>query len=102
MTRYLRQLILLKESKVRDPRQAANVLWGARLPAPQGYLPSLLEQSRRFRGRSLLQALPLAYETEIALRSSPPEDRIIMERFVLQLMKPLQSITAEVVKGGMP
>ena len=102
VTRYLRQLILLKEKKIREPRQAANVLWGARLPAPQGYLPSLLDQSRRFSGRSLLKALQFAYEAEVSLRSSPPEDRIIMERFVLQLMKPLQSITAEVVKGGMP
>ena len=102
VTRYLRQLILLKEKKIREPRQAANVLWGARLPAPQGYLPSLLEQSRRFSGRSLLKALPLAYETEIALRSSPPEDRIIMERFVLQLMKAFQSTTAEATRGGMP
>ena len=102
VTRYLRQLILLKESKVRDPRQAANVLWGARLPAPQGYLPSLLEQARRFRGRSLLQALPLAYEAEVALRSSPPEDRIIMERFVLQLMRAFQSSTAEATRSGMP
>jgi len=95
VTRYLRQLILLKEKKVREPRQAANILWGARLPALQSFLPSMLEQSRRFSGRSLLKALQLAYEAEVALRSSPPEDRIIMERFVLQLMKALQSSTAE-------
>jgi len=102
VTRYLRQLILLKEKKVREPRQAANILWGARLPALQSFLPSMLEQSRRFSGRSLLKALQLAYEAEVALRSSPPEDRIIMERFVLQLMKALQSSTAEATRSGMP
>jgi DNA polymerase III delta subunit len=100
LTRYLRQLILLKENKVREPRQAANVLWGARLAAPQSFLPSLLEQSRKFSGRSLLKSLQLAYDAEVALRSSPPADRIILENFVLRLMKPIRSVIAEAARGG--
>ena len=91
ITRYFRQLILLKEKKVREPRQAANSLWAARLPAPQGSLPRMLEQARSTSGRVLLRALRLAYEAEVALRSGPPEDRIILERFVLQIMKPFQN-----------
>jgi DNA polymerase III delta subunit len=91
LTRYLRQLVLLRERKVRDPRQAANVLWGARLPAPQSFMPALLEQSRKISGRSLLKSLQWAYEAEVALRSSPPADRIILESFVLRLMKPLRA-----------
>ena len=91
LTRYLRQLILLKEKKVREPRQAATVLWGARLPAPQSILPSLLEQSRKISGRRLLKSLQWAYDADVALRSSPPEDRIILEGFVLRLMEPLRS-----------
>ena len=98
ITRYFRQLILLKEKKVREPRQAANSLWAARLPAPQGSLPRMLEQARSTSGRVLLCALRLAYEAEVALRSGPPEDRIILERFVLQLMKPSQ--TAAVPAGA--
>ena len=86
VTRYLRQLILLREKKVRDPRQASTILWSAHLPAPQGMLPSLIEQSRRTKGRHLLSALAAAYEADIALRSSPPSDRIILERFVLQFL----------------
>ncbi|OFW00008.1 MAG: DNA polymerase III subunit delta [Acidobacteria bacterium RIFCSPLOWO2_02_FULL_61_28] len=91
ITRYFRQLILLKEKKVREPRQAANSLWAARLPAPQGSLPKMLEQARSTSGRVLLRALRLAYEAEVALRSGPPEERIILERFVLQLMRPSQN-----------
>jgi DNA polymerase-3 subunit delta len=86
VTRYLRQLVLLREKRVHDPRQASSALWSAHLPAPQGILPSLIEQSRRIRGRNLLSALEAAYDAEIALRSSPPSDRIILERFILQFM----------------
>ena len=96
VTRYLRQLILLREKKVRDPRQASSALWSAGLPAPQHMLPSLIEQARRIKGRNLLSALAAAYDAEIALRSSPPSDRIILERFVLQLLnlsRPQISVT---------
>ena len=86
VTRYLRQLVLLREKKVRDSRQAASVLWSARLPAPQGILSSLIEQSRKIKGRNILSALEAAYHAEIALRSSPPSDRIILERFVLRVL----------------
>ena len=94
VTRYFRQLILLKEKKVREPRQAANILWGVRLPASQSSLPTMLEQARNTSGRVLLHSLRLAYEAEVALRSSPPSDRIILERLVLQLMKPFLVPTA--------
>ena len=94
ITRYLRQLILLRENRVRDPRQASNILWGAKLPAPQSSLPHLMQQARNFSGGILLRGLRLAYEAEVALRSSPPDDRIILERFVLELMKPLAPPTA--------
>jgi len=87
LTRYLRQLILLREQKVRDPRQASSVLWSARLPASQSLLPFLLDQSRKIKGRSLLSALQASYEAEIALRSGPPSDRVILERLVLQIVQ---------------
>ncbi len=87
LTRYLRQLILLRENKVRDPRHASSVLWSAKLAAPQSLMPALIEQSRRIKGRHLLRAIEAAYEAEIALRSSPPSDRIILEQFVLRMLK---------------
>ena len=86
VARYLRQLILLRESRMREPRQAAKLLWSARLPATQGSLPKLIEQARGSSGWMLLKGLSFAYEAEIALRSSPPDDRIILERFVLKII----------------
>ena len=86
VARYLRQLVLLREKKVRDSRQASSALWSARLPAPQGMLPSLIAQARRTKGHSLLSALQATYDAEIALRSSPPSDRIVLERFIMQLL----------------
>lgn len=86
VARYLRQLILLKENRVRDPRQAGKVLWSAKLPAPPNVLPALLGQARNFTGAQLLHGLQLAFEADVALRSSPPREKIILERFILQLL----------------
>ena len=89
VARFLRQLILLKENKARDARQAAKILWEAKLGVPQSALPTLVEQARKFTGPQLLQGLKLAYDADLALRYSPPDDRLVLERFILQLMQPL-------------
>ena len=89
VARYLRQLILLKEKRVQDARQAGRLLWAARLPAPQSAFPSLVRQARAFSLGQLLAGLRLAFEADLALRSSPPSEQIILERFLLKLIKPL-------------
>ena len=91
VARYLRQLILLKENRVRELQQGANLLWTARLPVPPAILSKLLEQARHFPDRALLEGLRLVYQAELALRSSPPDDWIILERIVLQLMPSLHT-----------
>ena len=88
VARYLRQLILLKESKVRDERQAARVLWDSKLGAPQGVIPELLRQARNFTGAELLRGLDLAFKADLALRSSPPDEALILERMILELLRP--------------
>ncbi len=90
LARYLRQLILLKENKVRDARQAGKILWEAKLYTPQAALPGLVEQARQFTGSQLLRGLKLAFEADLALRSSPPDDRLVLERFVLELIRPFK------------
>jgi DNA polymerase-3 subunit delta len=89
VARFIRQLILLKENKARDARQAGKILWEAKLGVPQSALPGLVEQARKFTAPQLLQGLQLAFEADLALRSSPPDDRLVLERFVLELMRPL-------------
>ncbi|MBI4442646.1 MAG: DNA polymerase III subunit delta [Acidobacteria bacterium] len=87
IARYLRQLILLKENEVSDIRQAGQVLWAARLPAPQDTLSKLVRQARSLSGGFLLRGLQSAYEADVALRSSPPGERIVLERLTLRLTR---------------
>ena len=89
LTRYLRQLILLRENRVREPQLAAKLLWTAKLPAPQIAFPKLLEQAQHSDGKAMLQGLQLAYHTELALRSSPPDSGIILEQLVIKLIRSL-------------
>ena len=96
VARYLRQLILLKENRVRDSRQAGKVLWSAKLPAPPHVLTALLGQGRKMSGTQLLRGLQLAFEADLALRSSPPRERIVLERFLLQLLHSRQSAAPRV------
>jgi len=86
LARYLRQLIILKESKVHDARPAGKLLWEAKLFTPQAALPGLLKQARQFTGSQLLRGLKLAFEADLALRSSLPDEGLVLERFVLELM----------------
>ena len=89
VTRYLRQLMLLKDAGIRDPRQASRVLWSGKVPAPPDQMGELLRQARGFSARHLARALRLAYRTDIALRSSPPDERALLERLLLSIMRPL-------------
>lgn len=94
VARYLRQLILLKESKVQDPRQAARILWDAKIGVPQGALPALLRQARNFSGAELIRGLGLAFQADLALRSSPPDEMLVLERLVLDLIRPSGALAA--------
>ncbi len=91
LARYLRQLLLLREGNARDGRQAARILWAARQPAPQDALPELVRQSRSFSGDHLAECLKLALQTDLALRSSPVDARLVMERYILRIMEPLRA-----------
>ena len=91
LARYLRQLLLLQESKVRDPREASRMLWSARLPAPQALVPELLRQARAFLPEHLTRSLQEAFEADLALRSSPADERLILERYLLDLARPLRA-----------
>jgi DNA polymerase-3 subunit delta len=90
ITRYLRQLMLLQESRVRDSREASKILWSARLPAPQTLVPELVRQARAIPRRHLVRCFENALRAEIALRSSPVDDRLIVERFLVELARPLR------------
>ena len=92
VARYLRQLILIQESGARDPQEASRLLWSARLPASQSGISQLLRQARGAPRQNLIRSFQLAFQTDLALRSSPPDERLIVERYVLDvaaLLRPL-------------
>lgn len=90
LTRYLRQLLLLQERRGGDARAASRILWGAHLPAPQSLLPELARQARLLPRGHLARCLQGALRAERALRSSPADDRLIIERFLLDIAGPLR------------
>ena len=87
VARYLRQLILIQESRAGDVRIASKVLWEAKLPAPQRLVQGFFRQAGRFPRQVLVHGLKRAYEADLALRSTPPSERLILEMFVLELME---------------
>jgi DNA polymerase III subunit delta len=92
LARYLRQLIILREKKVRDSRQAGKMLWEAKLWAPQGALPGLVKHAQNYRGPELLRALKLAFDADLALRSGPPDERLVLEKFVVEMIRPVSRL----------
>ena len=90
ISRSLRQMILLKESKARDSQQASQILWSAKMPAPNSLIPAILRRVAQIPRNHLLRCLRLIYQAEIALRSGPPEDRIIIEQLILRISHLLQ------------
>ncbi|MBI4459175.1 MAG: DNA polymerase III subunit delta [Acidobacteria bacterium] len=89
--RYLRQLLVVKEAQVRDPRQAGKLLWEHNLGASPDLLPRIIRQARYCSRDELLGTVELAYRTEVALRYSPPDSRILVEQFVIHLLRSLNS-----------
>jgi DNA polymerase-3 subunit delta len=90
LARHIRQLLLLQSRRVRDGREASKVLWSARLPAPQPLIPELLRQSRQLSPRHLVQCLQDILQAEVDLRSSPADERLVLERLSLGIARPLR------------
>ena len=85
IARHLRQVLLLQQAKVRDPREASRMLWSARLPAPQTVLPELLRQARAVPQERLVRCFQRAFDTDLSLRSSPTDERMVVERYLVDL-----------------
>lgn len=94
ITRYLRQLLLLKQNNVRDGGQASRILWSARMPAPQPSLAGMVRQARAVTIEHLTACLRAALRADVALRSSPADERLILERFVLEIVQPVSGVAA--------
>jgi DNA polymerase III subunit delta len=49
--------------------------------------PAVRDQARKFTVPELTEALEKLFETDVALRSSPPDDRVVLEQLVLELAR---------------
>ncbi|MFL6426667.1 MAG: DNA polymerase III subunit delta [Acidobacteriaceae bacterium] len=85
LARTFRQMLVILEKNVRDPRAIWQALWqGFRMPPFAA--DDLIRQARRYRSRrELTRALRLISRADLELRSSPPDKRLVLERLVLAL-----------------
>ena len=94
LARTFRQMLVILEKNVRDSKTIWQALWqGFRLPPFAA--DDVIRQARRYKSRrELTRALSLVARADMALRSSPPSKRLVLEQLVMQL--------AEEPKAGIP
>ena len=87
LARAFRQMLVLHEKNVRDQRGLWAALWPGFRVAPFA-ADALIAQARRYRNPSeLSDALRSIARTDLQLRSSPPDKRLVLERLVLSLAR---------------
>src|SRR5690349_9152141 len=85
LAKTFRQMLVILERNVRDQRMLWAALWqGFRVPPFAA--DDIIKQARRYKSkRELTRAIRLVAKTDLALRSSPPSKRLILEKLILEL-----------------
>ncbi len=85
LSRTFRQMLVILEKNVRDSKAIWQALWqGFRLPPFAA--DDVIRQARRYKSRrELTRAIRLVARADMALRSSPPSKRLVLEQLVMQL-----------------
>jgi len=85
LAKTFRQMLVILERNVRDQRMLWAALWqGFRVPPFAA--DDIIRQARRYKSkRELTRAIRLVSKADLALRSSPPSRRLILEKLVLDL-----------------
>jgi DNA polymerase-3 subunit delta len=85
LARTFRQMLIISEKNVRDPRAIWQVLWqGFRMPPFAA--EDLIKQARRYKSRrELTRAIRLVARADFELRSSPANKLLVLERLILDL-----------------
>jgi DNA polymerase III subunit delta len=85
LARTFRQMLIISEKNVRDPRAIWQVLWqGFRMPPFAA--EDLIKQARRYKTRrELTRAIRLVARADLELRSSPANKPLVLERLILDL-----------------
>jgi DNA polymerase-3 subunit delta len=92
LAKSFRQMLIISEHNVRDSRALWQVLWqGFRVPPFAA--DDIVRQTRRYKSRrELMRAIRLIARADLALRSSPPSKRLVLEKLVLELSSEPKSI----------
>jgi DNA polymerase III subunit delta len=95
LARTFRQMLVILEKNVRDPRSIWQALWqGFRMPPFAA--EDLIRQARRYKSsREITRALRLVARADLELRSQPPDKRLVLERLVFDLTKEARRAGAE-------
>ncbi len=95
LARTFRQMLIISEKNVRDPRAIWQVLWqGFRMPPFAA--EDLIKQARRYRSRrELTRAIRLVARADLELRSSPANKLLVLERLILDLSSEPKPATYE-------
>ncbi|HXZ31129.1 MAG TPA: DNA polymerase III subunit delta [Terriglobales bacterium] len=85
LAKTFRQMLVIVERNVRDQRMLWAALWqGFRVPPFAA--DDIIKQARRYKSkRELTRAIRLVAKTDLALRSNPPNKRLVLEKLVLDL-----------------
>lgn len=85
LARTFRQMLVILEKNVRDPKAIWQALWqGFRMPPFAA--EALIRQARRYKSsREITRALRLIARADLELRSQPPDKRLVLERLVYDL-----------------
>ena len=95
LARTFRQMLVILEKNVRDPRAIWQALWqGFRVPPFAA--EDIIRQARRYQfRRELTQAIRRIARADLELRSNPPSKRLVLERLVLDLCAETKPAAAE-------
>ena len=85
LAKTFRQMLVILEKNVRDSRAIWQALWqGFRVPPFAA--EDVIRQARRYKSRrEITQALRMIAKADLALRSNPPNKRVVLENLVLEL-----------------
>jgi len=95
LARTFRQMLIISEKNVRDPRAIWQILWqGFRMPPFAA--EDLIKQARRYKSRrELTRAIRLVARADLELRSSPANKLLVLERLILDLSTEPKPLTYE-------
>lgn len=102
LSRTFRQMLVILEKNVRDSKAIWQALWqGFRLPPFAA--DDVIRQARRYKSRrELTRAIKLVARADMALRSSPPSKRLVLEQLVMQLAEEPKVGVAEWQQDELP